>query len=426
MVYNSTLWRILPQQRCIMHNFQATTTRDKQTIHKTSYAWVILGVVYFASMAAPLNQAKVPPIMPYLIEAFQMNLGNAGMLMSVFAITGVFLALPAGFILQRIGLKTTGLIALSSLIFGSILGAVAISPNFMLLSRVIEGIGMGFMTVLAPAAIAMWFPSKNLGLPMSIWATWVPFGTIVMLILAPFVATRSGWQMVWWISAIFSLFMFALYALLIRTPAGNLTNSNTHQNIGEISEISKFWKALANKDIWLMGCIFACFTFTGSGWSSFYPTFLASERGFSLANASLVYSLSTVMSIFSCLIAGIVSDRIGSRRLIFTLPAIPLAVLPALLFLTHGGWIPLLLVIYGLLVGAIPTAIFSAVPEVMGNPQEAGVGLAVVTLGQNVGFLLGPAFFGWMASHLNWMTASLGSLPVMLLAFLIGWKVNIR
>jgi len=391
-----------------MDNHPAKTTRIEQTSNKSSYAWVILGVVYFASMAAPLNQAKVPPIMPYLIDAFYLDLGNAGMLMSVFAITGVVLALPAGFILQHLGLKITGLIALGSLIIGAITGAVTISPTIMLISRVIEGVGMGFMTVLAPAAIAMWFPPKNRGIPMGIWATWVPLGTLIMLILAPFLASISGWQMVWWFGAIFSLFMFMLYALLMRPPLGNPAQTNAFQNIAQPSESLIFGGALMKKDIWLMGIVFACFTFNGLGWSSFYPTFLASERGFSLANASLLFSLSTVMSIFSCLIAGIVSDRIGSRRLIFTLPALPLAVLPALLYIVHDGWIPVLLIIYGLLVGAIPTAIFSAVPEVMGNPKLAGVGLAVVTLGQNVGFLLGPVFFGWMVSHLNWIAASLG------------------
>ena len=58
------------------------------------YAWVILAVVYLASVAAPLSQSKVPPIMPVLMQAFQLNLTEAGLLMSVFAVTGLLLVAP--------------------------------------------------------------------------------------------------------------------------------------------------------------------------------------------------------------------------------------------------------------------------------------------------------------------------------------------
>jgi predicted MFS family arabinose efflux permease len=60
--------------------------------------------------------------MPVLMEAFNLSIGSAGLLMSVFAITGLILALPAGIIAQRLGLKTTGLIAVGSLAAGSVLG----------------------------------------------------------------------------------------------------------------------------------------------------------------------------------------------------------------------------------------------------------------------------------------------------------------
>lgn len=409
-----------------MSNHPAITTSKKRLVNRINYAWVILIVVYFSSIAAPLNQFKVPPIMPFVIEAFELNLGNAGFFMSIFAITGVILALPAGFILQKLGLKTTGLIALGCLVIGSVMGAFAGSASIMLTSRVIEGVGMGFMTVLAPTAIAVWFPPEKRGLPMGIWASWVPVGTLIMLLIAPSVAQTTGWQMVWWIGAAFSLIMFVLYALFVHSPTRMRIQTAGNQGISQPSENKNLWKALGNRDIWLMGVLFACFTFNGLGWSTFYPTFLASERGFSLTNASLIYSISTVMSIFSCLIAGSISDRIGSRRLVFTLPAIPLAFLPPLMYQATGIWIPILLVCYGLLICAIPTAVFSAVPEVMDKPHLAGLGLAVITLGQNMGFVFGPAFFGMIASRFSWTIASLSLIPVMLLAFLVGWRVNVR
>ena len=60
----------------------------------TPYAWVILAVVYFASVVAPFNQFKIPPLMPVLMQTFQIDLTQAGLLMSIIAMIGLVLALP--------------------------------------------------------------------------------------------------------------------------------------------------------------------------------------------------------------------------------------------------------------------------------------------------------------------------------------------
>src|SRR5512140_3851214 len=93
-----------------MINPQPASNSEKSGI--LSYAWVILAVVYFASVVAPFNQFKIPPIMPILMQTLHVGLIQAGQLMSVIAMIGLVLALPAGIILQKLGPKVTLLIAL--------------------------------------------------------------------------------------------------------------------------------------------------------------------------------------------------------------------------------------------------------------------------------------------------------------------------
>lgn len=63
---------------------------------RRSIAWLVLSVLLLFSIAAPLNQFKVPPTLPVLMESLGLTVSGAGMLMSVFAITVIALALPAG------------------------------------------------------------------------------------------------------------------------------------------------------------------------------------------------------------------------------------------------------------------------------------------------------------------------------------------
>ena len=308
----------MSQQQISKAGFEGAAKAN--TVKVPSYAWVILVVAYIASVAAPLNQFKVPPVMPVLIEAFNLSLSSAGLLMSVFAITGLILALPTGIILQRLGLKVTGLIAMGGLILGSILGALSSSAGLMLISRVIEGVGMGLIIVVAPASIAMWFPPEKQGTPMGIWATCVPLGSVLMFLLAPAMASSLGWQSIWWFGAAFAILAFVLVWLFMRMPPPQTQPvSKTGEQIPEAAP--SLGKALSNRGIWLLGLMFACFNMVFISLNTFYPTFLSSVRNYSIAEASTTTSLVMIAVIIAAPLAGILLDKIGSRKLGFTLAA---------------------------------------------------------------------------------------------------------
>lgn len=397
-----------------------TKTSVKSASPIISYAWVILVVVYLASVAAPFNQFKIPPIMPVLIQSFQLNLTQAGGLMSVIALTGLILALPAGIILQRLGPKTTGLIALGFIAVGAAAGALSGSYGALMSSRVIEGIGMGLIGVVAPATIAMWFPPDRQGIPMGIWATWVPVGSVIMYNIAPTVSSSVGWQVVWWIGLVFTLIVMLAFGVLVRRPPDQITTGNQPQASLDLR------RALANRDIWLLALVFACFNLALVSFATYYPTFLNEERDYPLSQAAFIASIATIVVIFSAPLAGLLSDRVNSRRLVFSLPFLVIALLMLFPFRVSGWQIIAVMVVQGLAAGAVPTAVFAAAPELMRRPQWAGLGLAVILLGQNAGQLIGPVLFGEAVKGLGWATAGYLLIPICLLGFLSGWLVKIR
>ena len=62
---------MLPTQEVAKPLPQEQISPEKKAVEVPKYAWVILAVAFIASVAAPLNQFKVPPVMLVLMEGFQ-------------------------------------------------------------------------------------------------------------------------------------------------------------------------------------------------------------------------------------------------------------------------------------------------------------------------------------------------------------------
>jgi predicted MFS family arabinose efflux permease len=380
------------------------------------YAWVILAVVFIAGVAAPVNQNKVTPLLTMLMDTFKVNLSQAGFLTSVFAITGLLLALPAGLILQRVGLKISGLIAMGSLVLGSALGAVSTSYALLLVSRVIEGVGLGLIAVIGPAAIAIWFPPEKQGLPMGIWSTWMPAGIILISLVSPAMATALGWQSVWWFSAAFSLLAFILVWAFLRMP--HFAKKGSAPAAAEEGAVAGMFKALANRDIWLLAITFACFNLAVMSLMAYFPTYLIQVHGFTPVQASLPLILGTSGSLISAIVVGALLDKVGSRKLLILIPLVLVAVLDLFPFKVPANMVSVWMIVNGVVGGSIAVATFSYVPWIMKKPEWAGLGMAAVVAGQNLGVLIGTPLFGAIVEKSGWVAGGVWMIPVLMLGLI--------
>jgi nitrate/nitrite transporter NarK len=240
-----------------------------------------------------------------------------------------------------------------------------------------------------------------------------------MYVLAPALGLAYGWQSVWWFGAIFALVAFVLYWLLGRTPP-------EIEEEAIAAEPPNLGRAMANRHIWLLGLSFGCFNLVVLALSTFLPTFLTAERGYTLATASFVTSLTMIVTIGSAPLGGWLSDRLGSRKLLIVGPFIIMAVMLLFPFKVDGWLIPAYLIFLGLVVGGLPTATFAAVPELMSKAQLVGIGMAVVALGQNLGMFVGPVFFGQAAELTSWAVAGYLLIPVALIGTIAAWLIDVR
>jgi MFS family permease len=398
------------------------------------YAWVVLFALYMATLASPLNLFKLPPVMTTIVEKFTLTASQSASLMSIFSIMGFALAIPAGYILRRLGIKTTGLISVGAVTIGSALGALAATPQMLFVGRFIEGVGMGLIMVAAPLAISLWFPPHNRALPTGLWASSVGIGNVATLIGAPSLAAAYGWQSVWWAGAGFSALAFVLFAILFRLPKKEELYETPAPAPAVEEKPPSLLKGMANSSFWMISIAFGCYNLVVMALCTFLPTFLEVERHYSrvfdkgvLMNASFVTAFIMLASIFSGPVGGRISDRLGKRKIVILISYL-LMTLTFLAPFTVTGWlIPAYMIVFGIVGGPLAPVLLAAVPEVAPKPQLIGIGMSVSALGQNLGMYFGPIMFIAIqeATH-SWAMAGYGMIPVCVVGIIATLLIKVR
>jgi MFS family permease len=124
---------------------------------------------------------------------------------------------------------------------------------------------------------------------------------------------------------------------------------------------------------------------------------------------------------------GLLSDKLGSRKKVYTVALVIMTFLWLLPFSLSGAGIVLFMCVFGVVAGVIPTMIFASLPEVMERPELAGIGMGAVVTLQNLGLLLGPIMFGRIVQLSgSWALAGYVLIPITLLAVLVGRFVDVR
>ncbi|WP_338824088.1 hypothetical protein MHOCP_22140 [Moorella humiferrea] len=346
--------------------------------------WGILVAVYIGSLAATLNQFKVPPLMEILREQFHMTPVLAGWLMSSFALTGFILSLPTGVFLHIRYLKVAGIAGLSFLTVGSLLGIIATSPGVMLVGRIYEGMGLLTMGVVAPSLINTWFSEDEKGLPMGIWATWVPAGSVIMLNLALPLYNLGSWRAAWWFGFIIGLLALLIFIIMIDLPVEFKREQNNNDRTFNWSEIITIWRS---KDIWLLAFMFMTYNFTMVGYNSWAPTYLRETFALTPSRAAFYTSLVHVAVIPANIIAGYLMNFLKSARKIYVGGFIVYTLAWFIAFNLRPAIIAPFMLALGLIAGFIPAATFAAAPQAIDKKGRITLARVRQLLGKNDCFL---------------------------------------
>lgn len=377
----------------------------------TSTNWLGVWACFCAGLAAAMTMNKASPAALLIANDLQLSLFQMGWVVSVVAVATVLLGVVSGHLVRRYGALSVLIFGLVILLFSPLLGFFASQPSHLLLGRSFEGLGVIFIMVAAPASIIQLTIPKDIGLSMGIWALWMPCGGSLIFLIAPWVLNMGGWRMLWLSTTVATALILPLLTYLIHSLPGKPASaflSGIKPDALNNKKTERGFKLLIKlpETIWL-AVIFACFTSVFFGIITYLPTYLHTERAFSMEKASLLTALLPVVLIAGNLVCGALIHRGFNPLRIIGATAILMSLSLAITVLSgEGVQAIILLTIFGFVTGIIPTALFAQAPQFALAPAAAGMVIGVMVTGQGLGILLMPPVIAYLVgSEYQWMNA---------------------
>lgn len=227
-----------------MEDFDTSATKETNEPQKISnYRWVVLFASFFAFVVWAFVFQLVPPLLDTFQRYFTVDQAQSGLLMSMVVIPGIFLALPAGFIVNRYGFRSLGILSIASVAVGSLTTALADTFLVALLGRFILGLGGAFLIVGAPTIIPQWFSPKEMGKAMGIYGTNMPVATIIAFPTATVLAQNFGWRYPFYIGTAVSLACALIFAVTVREgPLKGEAGSFRIEEVENAAKSVEVWK----------------------------------------------------------------------------------------------------------------------------------------------------------------------------------------
>ncbi len=367
----------------------------------TKRAWIVALATIFAGIALALVQNKVAPCMTTLQSAFGIDMATAGWLSSLFSLVGIVMAIPASIVLNKLGPKKGGIIALVCAVAGSLIGVMTTSIPVLMASRVVEGIGVGLMSVIGPSIIAMWFPETKRGLPMSIWAAYQMGAQAIMFFLGGVLTTNFGWQGMWWFGLAACVVALVFYVLCVKSPRPEDSYADVESEDVSLAE------GMKSPYAWIMSAVTMLFCIGCFGFVNWIATCWSQIFNMSEGDANMWVGYFSLGGVIAAIIVGALLNKIRNRKM-FGAIALALFGVVSVWGMNMGNPMFLLpfVIIYPFVDASFPCVLWTMTAQTVKKPELAGVALGVVSIGFNVGILLGPPVIGAVVDAAGWTIAS--------------------
>lgn len=358
---------------------------------------VNFGIVFFDRNALSF-------LMPFVLPELGLSNTQVGMLASALSLTWACAAFGIGVVSDKTGSRKA-LLIVATLAFSvcSFLSGIATSFAMLLAARLLMGAAEGGVMPISQALIAAEVRPERRGLAMGVTQNFGSnlLGSFVAPVLLAAFATHAGWRHAFFLAGVPGLASALLMWRYVREqPAAEENAAVQREKLtpgGAFAERNVLICAVMG--VLLVSYLVICW--------AFMPLYLTQTRGYDPQTAGwLMGTLGISATVGAFLISGL-SDRLGRRPLMITMPLIGVILPIGALYYTGSVWVLAGIFFVGWGVNGIFPLFMATVPSESVDPkhQATVLGLCMGTA-EVLGGVLSPSIAGIAADRMG-LTAPL-------------------
>ncbi|HEX5905233.1 MAG TPA: MFS transporter, partial [Candidatus Nitrosocosmicus sp.] len=164
-----------------------------ETTTVSRHAWVTLAILSSTLLTVFFSETMLLPAIPDIITEFNISYGTAAWIFSAYLIVAAVMTPIAGRLSDLYGKKKILLSMLGVYIVGLIVGGFADNIVLLLVSRIIQGVGLAAI----PAAFSLLrdsFPPAKLSIAVGVFGSAYSAGSVVGLLVGASIIQLFGWH----------------------------------------------------------------------------------------------------------------------------------------------------------------------------------------------------------------------------------------
>ena len=334
----------------------------------------------------------------------------------------------AGIILDKMGIRFTGILSASLMVFGAGIKFIGISDWFQTtelctwlnswwtampgsakmaaLGFMIFGCGCEMAGTTVSKAIAKWFKGKEMALAMGMEMAIARLGVFAVMWLSPAISDRFDGSVVAPLAFCTCLLLVGLINYIVFSvmdtrldkqlvAAGEATEEKSPEDEFHVSDLKQIF---SSKMFWLVALLCVLYYSAIFPFQRYAPNFLEVTLNVDAATASRLFSCFPILAMCLTPVLGLLLDYRGKGASMLMIGAIIMIVchlsFAFLLPVFPYKWFALLLiVVLGVSFSLVPAALWPSVPKVI-DEKVLGSAYCLIFWVQNIGLCLVPLLIG--------------------------------
>lgn len=348
------------------------------------------------------------------------NSTEYGFFSGAYGFINVFLLMLffGGLILDKMGIRFTGLMSSSLMVLGALIKWYALSHDFgeavlwgmdmqvlvASLGFAIFGVGAEITGITVSKIIVKWFAGKELALAMGLQVAMARIGTALALAVSLPVARMIGNVaapvLIGAIALCIGLVSYLVYCVLDRKEDAAVAAE--HKEIGVSEEegfkLSDLKLIFCSRGFWLITLLCLMFYAGVFPFLKFATKLMIFKYDVPESFAGLIPALLPFGTILLTPVFGSLYDRIGKGATLMLIGSVMLTVvhvLFALPIMNYWWFAVLIMIVLGIAFSLVPSAMWPSVPKII-PMKQLGSAYAIIFYIQNIGLSMVPLLIGWV------------------------------